>query len=760
MEYINKQFVSGVHNLVSDENIPKDSAQDSKNFLTRDGKVELARGRALLGSEGVSGAIKGLWYGYKTNGDKVLYRKTGTKIQYLNGTTWTDVITGLLATDDYSFANYSSLAGAFTFINGAGGFWKINNANPASAMSMYDSTKNYHGKILVDSGRIILWDRNDADSKDKTGLYASKIDPQNATVYTAVDDEILGASGATTYTGHLAFKSAVAARGTLTVAGGGNKILDTNTVTLGTKVYTFKTALTPTEGEVLIGANDTAALLNLKNAILHAGTPDTDYKCAVAHPTVTSISSDATTLIVEARTKGIIGNTIVSTETGGDLAWDGATLGTTVAGSDGVATRNCFGLAAVGTLTAGAETFKDNFDGTLTGSRGGTGTINYATGAYSITFSAAVSSGNVTIDYKWEDSNIKGITDFTKSATRLAGEGFQFPQDEGGDAILNILIGQDGAYYSLKSQSAYRLYIDQSDSMGTDTSNKVYRKDIGIPYWRACVSTSKGIVFMNTANPENPELTILQRNPLGDNIEPYALLTHFDFTAYDYSWCCIDTFDRYILIACSKGGTYNDTLLLCDLTHKTVDIIGYEANVFAKDSGNLYIGSPLTESVYQIFNGFDDDGYAVDNYWISRGEKYAMERLKKTKRLRFKGLISPQQSVEVYASYDDDGFSLVGTIYGGAEYVDYTNPQTVGNNMVGEVEVGGGELQEACPYFMELKLKSPKFRKRTIKLQATGIGYFDFNFLEDFDILLFDNRLPKRHRQKQNVSLDGTLTDQ
>lgn len=713
MEYTNKQFVSGVHNLVSDENIPKDSAQDSKNFLTRDGKVELARGRALLGSEGVSGAIKGLWYGYKTNGDKVLYRKTGTKIQYLNGTTWTDVITGLLATDDYSFANYSSLAGAFTFINGAGGFWKINNANPGSAMSMYDSTKNYHGKILVDSGRIILWDRNDADSKDKTGLYASKIDPQNSTVYNSVSNEVLGVAGSATYTGTLGFYSA-----------------------------------------------------------------------------------------------GI--------------------------------TRNCFGVTITGITASGLETFKDNFDGTLTSDKGGTGTINYITGAYSITFNATTvlhtitgttisftdnganadyisdsdngfvtagfqryetvsitgsTSNNITAQitlnptageitfstgllttesagdtvtvaskvvasYQWENSNIGGITDFTKSATRLAGEGFQFPQDEGGDAILNVLIGQDGAYYSLKSQSAYRLYIDQSDSMGTETSNKVYRKDIGIPYWRACTSTSKGIVFMNTANPENPELTILQRNPLGDNIEPYALLTHFDFTAYDYSWCCIDTFDRYILIACSKGGTYNDTLLLCDLTNKTVDIIGYEANVFAKDSGNLYIGSPLTESVYQIFNGFDDDGYAVNNYWISRGEKYAMERLKKTKRLRFKGLISPQQSVEVYASYDDDGFSLVGTIYGGAEYVDYTNPQTVGNNMVGEVEVGGGELSEACPYFMELKLKSPKFRKRTIKVKATGIGYFDFDFLEDFDILLFDNRLPKRHRQKQNVSLDGTLTDQ
>lgn len=760
MEYQTKQFASGCHNLLNNENIPKDACFDEKNFITRDGKVTLARGRALLGAEGVSGAIHSLWYGYKTNGDKVLYRKTGTKIQYWNVTTWTDIITGLLATDDYAFANYSSLAGSFTFINGAGGFWKINNANPGSAMSMYDSTKNFHGKIIIDCGRFLLWDRNDAGQKDKTGLYASKIDPQNATVYTTVSAEVLGAFGLTTFTGHLAFKGAVAARGTFTVAGGGNKIVDGVTSTLGTKTYTFKTALTPTEGEILIGANDTAALVNFLRAINHTGTPDTDYKCAAVHPTVTAISSDATNLIVEAKTKGTIGNSIVSTETGADTSWNGTTLGTTVAGSDGTATRNCFGLIATGTVTAGTETFKDDFNGTLTGSRGGTGTINYATGAYSITFSGATTSGNITVNYQWEDSNIKGITDFTKSAPRVGGDGFQFPQDEGGDAILNVLIGQDGAYYSMKSQSVYRLFIDQSDSMGSETSNKVYRKDLGIPYWRACISTSKGIVFMNTANPENPELTILQRNPLGDNIEPYALLTHFDFTAYDYSKCCIDTFDRYILVACSKGGVYNDTILLCDLTYKTVDIIGYASNVFAKDGGNLYLGSPITESVYQIFNGWDDDGYAIDNFWISRGEKYAIEKLKKTKKLRFKGLISPQQSVEVYVSYDDDGFSLAGTIYGRAEYVDTGNPQTVGNNMIGTELVGGGEMESVCPYFMEIKLKSPKFRKRSVKLVAVGIGYFDMNFLEDFNILMFDNRLPKRFRQKQNVNIQGTLTDQ
>ena len=142
--------------------------------------------------------------------------------------------------------------------------------------------------------------------------------------------------------------NAVAARGTLTVTGGGNQIANDYVVLVDEKEYTFKTVLTPAEGEVLIGANDTAALLNLKNAINHTGTPGTDYSCAAAHPTVEGISSDATTLIVAARTKGVAGNNIDVGVTGAEISWDDAKLGTTVAGVDGTEGANNE-LAADGT---------------------------------------------------------------------------------------------------------------------------------------------------------------------------------------------------------------------------------------------------------------------------------------------------------------------------------------------------------------------------------------------------------------------------
>lgn len=624
-------FTKGVHNLIDDESIPRDSAQDSKNFVTQDGRIKLAYGRVLVGAEGLVGTIQGLHWGYKTNGTKVLFRKNDTKVQYLNGSTWTDIITGLTSGAEYSFSNYSSLAGAFVFLSGIDGFYKINTDSPGSYISLYDSAENDKGKIMIDRGRLIMWDCANAS---KTTLKLSWIDRQNTDVYTTVTNESLGTPGSTLYTGVLGFKTA---------------------------------------------------------------------------------------------------------------------------------TRNMFGLVMVGTLSTQVETFTDQKDGTLDSNLGGSGTINYSTGAYSVTFGAA--AGTPVASYLWEDSTEKGLADFTFSATRVPGEGNRITQDIGGDAILAVEVGLDGAYYSLKEQSAYKLdLLEAQTAPDTIYSNLVYRRDIGIQNWRAVVSTNKGIVFMNTANPDKPELTILQRNPLGDSIEPVVLFPHFKFSNYNYEDCAIDTWERYIVIACKDAdSTTNRTVLLCDTVAGTVDIAYYPVRMFAKDSGNLYVGSSVSQSVYNLFNGFDDDGYAIENLWIGKGEQYSAtvsERLKKFKKLRFKGLIDPDQIVQVYLSYDDAGFELVGTIRGDGIYVDYLNQQSIGTNMIGDIQVGGDTNSYSYPYFMEIKLKTPKFRKRTLKLLATGIGYFDCGSIMDKDILFFEQRIPSRFRNKQNVSLDGADENQ
>lgn len=87
--------------------------------------------------------------------------------------------------------------------------------------------------------------------------------------------------------------------------------------TLGTKPYTFRTALTPVEGEILIGGSAAVALDNALSAVNHTGTPGTDYSCAVAHPTVQATTNTATDQTFQARTGGVGGNAIASTIAGG-----------------------------------------------------------------------------------------------------------------------------------------------------------------------------------------------------------------------------------------------------------------------------------------------------------------------------------------------------------------------------------------------------------------------------------------------------------
>ncbi len=612
-------FSKGVYNLADNEIIPADAASDSLNWLTQNGRIVLSYGSQLVGAGGAVGNITGEIFGYKNDGTKIHWRKALTKIQYTTDEiTWHDTVTSLTSTADYSFTNYSSLAGTFTFAIGADGIYKMHNANPGSYCAMYDSTKNFKGLAFIDKGRMILWNRSDALGTDKTGLYGSRIDRQNSAVYTAVSGE-----ATTTLTGTLGFKS-------------------------------------------------------------------------------------------------------------------------------GHATRNCFAVTI--TLSGSGEVFTDNGRGVLTGTLGGTGTINYITGDYTLS-----NAGTGTANYQWEDSNALGVTDFTKSSTRLAGEGFQFPQDEGGDAILNVLIGIDGTYFSMKSQSAYQLILSDDD---LTASNLVYRKDIGIPSYRGGVSTNKGIVFLNNANPAKPELTILQRNPLGDNIEPVILCPQFKFANYLYDDCLVETYDRYVIIACKTlTATQNDTLLLADLATGTIDITGYSARTSVKNAGQLYIGSPISASVYNIFSGFDDNGTTIQNFWTGKGELFKTERLKKYRKIKLKGRISAGQSYEVYVNYDDAGPQLVGTILGSGSYVDYTSPQSIGSNMIGEAQIGGDTITDIYPYYTELKIKTPKFRKRIITFVAKGYGYLDIESITDWDLLLFEERLPARYRVKQYQSLDGTQSD-
>lgn len=626
IEYKTEGYVSGIQNKIPAEDIKREAGADGMNWFSTDGVLELVRGRALVGAAGSLGGVFGQIFAPKRNGTKVHYRKINTKIQYFDGTTWQDVITGLTAGANYTFSSYISQLGAFVYASGVDGLYKMATANPASFKQMYDATKNYKGFSIINDQRMFMWDVS-SPNIDKTAVYMSKIDPQG-TNYTTVTNEVLGASGSTTYTGTLAAVTGV---------------------------------------------------------------------------------------------------------------------------------RFCRITTITGTTGAGVETFTDNGSGVLTGSLGGTGTINYATGAYSVTFHAVTTAGNIEATYQWEDSNVGGVTDFTFSAPRVAGEGDIIPQEYLGEPIQNILVFE-GKYYSFKKTCVYELDLTIDD---TNATNKVYRSDIGIPSMRACISTGKGMVYLDTANPDKPILSILQRNPIGGNLEPVNLTPLFKWENYTFDECNVDTWGENIIInAKGSGFTKNNLLFLVNTAQNySVDITGYGGNTSAKNEGILYIGDSISDSVYEVFTGFDDLSDVIDNYWDGKAEDYNNDLLKRFRFLRLKGLIDPAQSIEVWGNFDYAGFTQLGTIVGTGSYVDFTDPQTIGENIIGTLTIGGDEQAIAYPYLLEIRCRVPKFRVRQLRFIARGIGYASVQWTIDVDILKFDQRIPVRNRQKQHVSLDGLQTD-
>jgi hypothetical protein len=150
----------------------------------------------------------------------------------------------------------------------------------------------------------------------------------------------------------------VAATGVLTFT---LNAADTETVTIGTTVYTFQTALVDSPNNVLIGATASDSLDNLIAAINAAAGAGTLYGTGtIAHPDVSAAAGAGDTMDVTALVTGEAANSIVTTEGLTNGSWGGGNLAGGVEGNTvditthGLATTDGpFTLTSATTLPAG-----------------------------------------------------------------------------------------------------------------------------------------------------------------------------------------------------------------------------------------------------------------------------------------------------------------------------------------------------------------------------------------------------------------------
>lgn len=112
--------------------------------------------------------------------------------------------------------------------------------------------------------------------------------------------------------------------GTLTLTG---NALNTETVTIDAKTYTFLSVLVNVDGNVLIGATPADTINNLVAAIMLDPGAGTTYAAATTvHPTAYAHKGTGDTLVAMAKAAGTGGNSLATTETLSNASWGDTTM--------------------------------------------------------------------------------------------------------------------------------------------------------------------------------------------------------------------------------------------------------------------------------------------------------------------------------------------------------------------------------------------------------------------------------------------------
>jgi hypothetical protein len=203
LEFKVSTYGKGIVNFVEDTLIDDGASSESVNFLTLPDRIELIGGRRLIGAEesGNTGVL-GMGEITKVDGEEILFRKIGTKLQYLNNTTqlWIDIKTDLLPNEPLYFANSFTPAGRQVWMCGQDGLFKIYPTNPTSIINLTNAVKNYKGNIIIDKSRMICVGMKE----DPTGIRFSCVDKDSN--YKNISSEPLAdtSTGKKHYSGTLA----------------------------------------------------------------------------------------------------------------------------------------------------------------------------------------------------------------------------------------------------------------------------------------------------------------------------------------------------------------------------------------------------------------------------------------------------------------------------------------------------------------------------------------------------------------------------
>lgn len=685
---------NGMNTYISDlAQLQDGESPDSLNWITGTQKdhIELRGGYALLGTNRNSGVgrITGLAVGQMTNGTQVPFFTFGEKVMYYDASSNTtkEVSTpNILGTaangEDVAIMPYQNLAGSFVYLTSPdSSIIKIAVANPATAVDLLSTA--YRGLAKIDNNRMFMWQRKDiVGTPYNTQLFLGVSDKSTTSQYTQTTGDSVGTGDGTT-------KSFT---GTITVPATVNGAAQS--------LFAVEIAA-PTGGGVAI-TGITAAV-----------------QAVVSVSNTSSFSVGQAILI-----NGVSGMTQINNVIG---IIEAITANTNITLSINSST---FSAYISGGNIFPCEYFIDDQNGNLNSINGGTGTVNYQNGAVTIKFhTAPVLGQNIYAQFYSEDSTSGGIADFTQNGS-VVGQGKTFNQFDGG-GTLEAVWPFDQVQYCFHQLKTWYLNLTTDD---TNASNLPYRSTFGVPYWRAAFPTPDGILILDNAQPSQPKVQFLEISPSVAaliTIIPTSISDQLNLSPFGFGQCAVRRFGTWDIICfqdVTNGvvDTVNTLMFIRDIYSGQWDLLDYAISCMDTFNGQLLGGDSLSNNVYTLFSGFDDDGTLIDNHWTSKAFLFA-EGLKKCNRFVLRGLIQQSQKINVNFATDFGNFVTLFTVAGNGSYVNLGNPVTVGSSSVGSQVIGGGGGQGApiiaYPYEVEFIIGTDIFEYIQVQFQATNIGY-------------------------------------
>jgi hypothetical protein len=299
-------------------------------------------------------------------------------------------------------------------------------------------------------------------------------------------------------------------------------------------------------------------------------------------------------------------------------------------------------------------------------------------------------------------STVTDATDFTNAATTLnnstevpgatvfAGTGANFIDidKDDGDKIQAITTFQDSVIV-FKERSIHQVTLDSS---GTPSVALVTRA-MGAVSHKAVVQAENDVFFMSrrgvfVLGNEPQFFTAIRTNELSTRVtEKMRLISaanlslsagaYFDYKYYlgvpeggtsvnNILW----TYDRrYLAFARTKSGVFNAE--------------SFATYIDTNNNENLYFTSSNSAAVYKVSQAYNDNGSAIDAYWISKA--YDAGDFDITKRWIYVDLLFRQVSGSIAITIYNDA----GTLIGSASIPAPTSTGELGNQLLGNELLGG-----------------------------------------------------------------------